>query len=534
LVTLDKSLESRYILPKNDQEEPMPAERLSMRTIREVLRLKWEQSLTNRQIAASCRIARSTVREYLERAARAGLAWPVGDELDDAALERLLFPLAVVLEPRTLPSMEEVHRELKRPGVTLKLLWLEYKASSPEGYQYTQFCVHYRQWRARLDACLRQDHRAGEKLFVDYAGVTIPVTDPATGQANPAYLFVATLGASNYTFCWASASQSLPDWIDAHVRTFAFFGGVPAICVPDNLKAGVSRACRYEPDLNPAYQEMARHYGTVIIPARAAKPRDKAKVESAVLVVERWIVAALRNCSFFSLAELNRAIAEKLVEFNDRKFQKLDATRRSLFEALDRPALKPLPATPYEYAQWKKARVNIDYHVEFEGHYYSVPYQLVKEPVELRITGHTVEILFKGRRVASHARSGRRGAHTTESAHMPKAHQRYLQWTPSRILAWAAQTGPQTAALVAAILEARRHPEQGFRSCLGILRLGKRYSPERLEAACARALACRALSYRSVESILKTGLDRQAATDEPSTPKALPLHPNIRGKAYYH
>ena len=512
----------------------MPAERLSMRTIREVLRLKWEQSLTNRQIAASCQLARSTVREYLERAARAGLVWPVCPELDDTALERLLFAPAVALRPRALPSMEEVHRELKRPGVTLKLLWLEHKASCPEGYQYTQFCVHYRQWRATLDLCLRQDYRAGEKLFVDYAGLTIAVIDSATGQQSPAYLFVATLGASNYTFCWASRSQSLPDWIEAHVRAFAFFGGVPAIVVPDNLKAGVSRACRYEPELNPTYHEMTRHYGTVVIPARARKPQDKAKVESAVLVVERWIVAALRNQSFFSLAELNGAIAEKLVEFNDRTFQKMDATRRSLFETLDRPALKPLPAVAYEYAEWKKARVNIDYHIELDGHYYSVPYQLVKEQVELRMTARTVEILFKGRRVASHRRSARRGAHTTDPSHMPKAHQRYLEWTPSRILAWAARTGPKTEALVACILESRRHPEQGFRSCLGILRLGKRYSPERLEAACARALECHALSYRSVESILKTGLDRQAsATDAPSSAPAL-IHPNIRGKEYYH
>lgn len=513
----------------------MPAERLSMRTIREVLRLKWEKSLTNRQIATSCQISRSTVREYLERAARTGLAWPLSSDYDDAELERLLFPPAVALQQRALPSMEEVHQELKRPGVTLKLLWLEHKASCPEGYQYTQFCVHYRQWKATLDLCLRQDYRAGEKLFVDYAGQTIPVIDPATGQESPTYLFVATLGASNYTFCWASRSQSLPDWIEAHVRAFAFFGGVPVIVVPDNLKAGVTRACRYEPDLNPTYHEMARHYGTVVIPARARKPQDKAKVESAVLVAERWILAAIRNRSFFSLHELNRAIAEKLAELNDRPFQKLDATRRTLFEALDRPALKPLPAHPYEYAEWKKARVNIDYHIELDGHYYSVPYQLVKEPVELRMTVSTVEILFKGRRVASHRRSDRRGAHTTEPSHMPKAHQRYLQWSPSRILAWAAKTGPKTEALVACILETRRHPEQGFRSCLGILRLQKRYSPERLEAACARALACRALSYRSVESILKTGLDRQTLTTADLTnPKPSVVHPNIRGKEYYN
>lgn len=515
----------------------MPAERLSMRTIREVLRLKWEKALTNRQIAASCQIARSTVREYLERAGRAGLVWTVCSELDDTALERLLFPPRPVIpaEQRAFPSMEQIHKDLGRKGVTLRLLWLEYKQANPEGYQYSQFCLLYHQWTAHLDVCLRQSYRAGEKLFVDYAGQTIPIIDPTTGQTSPAYLFVATLGASNYTFCWASESQSLPDWIEAHVRAFAFFGGVPAIVVPDNLKAGVTRACRYEPDLNPTYHEMARHYGTVVIPARARKPQDKAKVESAVLVVERWILAALRNHRFFSLHELNQAIAEKLTELNNRPLQKLDTTRQSLFETLDRPALKPLPVHPYEYAEWKKARVNIDYHIELEGHYYSVPYQLVKEQVELRLTTGTVEILFKGRRVASHRRSARRGTHTTDPSHMPKSHQRYLEWSPSRILSWAAKTGPKTEALVACILETRRHPEQGFRSCLGILRLQKRYSPERLEAACARALECHALSYRSVESILKTGLDRQALTTDALTdPKPSVVHPNIRGKEYYN
>jgi transposase len=430
--------------------------------------------------------------------------------------------------------MEQIHKDLGRKGVTLRLLWLEYKQANPEGYQYSQLCLLYHQWTAHLDVCLRQSFRAGEKLFVDYAGQTIPITDPMTGQSRQAVLFVATLGASNYTFCWASESQSLPDWVDAHVRAFAFFGGVPAIVVPDNLKAGVTKACRYEPDLNPTYHELARHYGTVVIPARARKPQDKAKVESAVLVVERWILAALRNHSFFSLHELNLAIAEKLAELNNRPFQKLASTRKDLFETLDRPALKPLPACPHEYAEWKKARVNIDYHIELEGHYYSVPYQLVKEQVEIRLTASTVEILFKGRRVASHRRRHRRGAHTTDPSHMPKSHQRYLEWSPSRILSWAAKTGPKTEALVACILETRRHPEQGFRSCLGILRLGKRYSPERLEAACARALECHALSYRSVESILKTGLDRQALSTDALSQKPSLVHPNIRGKEYYN
>ena len=513
----------------------MPAERLSMRTIREVLRLKWQEKLSHQQIAASCRIARSTVREYLERAASAGLAWPLSPDLDDAALDRLLFPPQppIASETRPLPDMAQIHRELSRKGVTLRLLWLEYKASYPEGYQYSQFCLLYHQWAGHLDVCLRQSYRAGEKLLVDYAGLTMTIIDPQTGQESPAELFVAVLGASNYTFCRASASQSLPDWIDAHRHAFAFFGGVAELTVPDNLKSAVTKACRYEPELNPTYRDMARHYGTVIIPARSGNPRDKAKVEEAVQMVERWIVAPLRHSRFFSLHELNAAIAEKLAELNEKPFQKLEGTRRGLFEDLDRPALRPLPQRPYEYAEWKKARVNIDYHVELAGHYYSVPYQLIKQPVELRITMNTVEILFKGRRVASHPRNAKRGAHTTEPSHMPEAHRRYLEWTPSRIMTWAAKTGPMTEALVTAVLESRRHPEQGFRSCLGILRLGKRYSPERLEAACARALACRALSYRSVESILKTGLDRQAIPETPPSPPAV-IHPNIRGKQYYN
>jgi transposase len=517
----------------------MAAERLSMRTIREVLRLKWEKNLNNQQIATSCNISRSTVRDYVERAQRVGLSWPLSPEMDDAELEHLVFPSCceVHREIRNLPFMAEVHKELSRKGVTLRLLWLEYKAVNPGGYQYSQYCVHYRLWAKNLDVSLRQTYRAGEKLFVDYAGQTIPVADTITGQARQAQLFVATLGASNYTFAWASFSQDLPAWINAHVRAFDFFGGVPEIIVPDNLKAGVAKPCRYEPDINPTYHDMAGHYGTVIIPARVGKPKDKAKVESAVLIAERWIIAALRNHTFFSLSELNKAIAEKLVEFNDRELQKLKISRKELFKTTDKPALKPLPCLPYEYAAWKKARVNIDYHIELEGHYYSVPYQLVKEQVDVRITSATVEVLFKHRRVASHQQSCLKGRHTTLEEHMPKAHQKYLEWTPSRIIKWAGQNGPNTEALVSCIMEGKRHPEQGFRSCLGIMRLGKRYSPERLEAACARAIVIKAYSYKSVESILKSGLDRENSLLDPFTgplPKPPIQHANIRGKIYYH
>ena len=512
----------------------MAAERLSMRTIKEVLRLKWELKLTNQQISQSCNIARSTIREYLERALNAGLSWPLVPDLDDGQLETILFPLSPspLSEQRSLPAMEYIHKELGRKGVTLRLLWLEYKQGNPEGYQYSQFCLLYHRWRDKLDVSLRQNHRAGEKLFVDYAGQTIPITDAVSGQTRDAYLFVATLGASSYTFAWASLSQDLPSWIETHVRAFHFIGGVPEILVPDNLKSGVTKPCYYEPDINPTYYELARHFGAVIIPARVRKPKDKAKVESAVLVAERWILAALRNHTFFSIAELNRAIAEKLEELNNRKFQKIDGSRWSLYESIDRPALKPLPASAYEYAEWKKARVNIDYHIEIDRHYYSLPYQLVKEQVEVRLTAGTVEAFFKNRRVAGHPRSYIKGAYTTLAEHMPKSHQKYLEWTPSRIMEWAGKNGPNTRKLVEAIMEKRKHPTQGFRSCLGIIRLNKQYSPERVEAACGRALILKAYGYKSVESILKNKLDQQTLPEGSQSEKSI-IHYNIRGRKYY-
>ncbi len=512
----------------------MAAERLSMRTIKEVLRLKWEKNFSNKQIAQSCKIARSTVREYVGRAERAGLKWPSVSDLDETHLATLLFSTSTPAEcsgKRDLPDMEYIRKELTRKGVTLRLLWLEYRQADPDGYQYSQFCFHYHQWRNKLDVCLRQTHRAGEKLFIDYAGQTIPVTDPSTGKTKDAYLFLATLGASNYTFAWASFSQDLPSWIEANVRALGFFGGVPEILVPDNLKSGVKKPCYYEPDINPTYYKMGCHYNTVIIPARIVKPKDKAKVESAVLVAERWILAALRNHTFFSLGELNNAIAEKLEDLNNRKFQKMNGTRRSLYETIDRPALKPLPATPYVYAECRKARVNVDYHIEVGDHYYSVPYQLAKEQVEVWLTATTVEVLFKNRRVASHARSTEKYKHTTLTEHMPKAHQKYLEWTPSRIMDWAGKTGPNTRQMVSCIMESRKHPEQGFRSCLGIMRLAKRYSAERLEAACGRALLLKAYSYKSIESILKTNLDAQELPE--SSPVTKIIHENIRGREYY-
>jgi transposase len=506
-----------------------------MRKIKEILRLKWECKLSNRQIGKSCSASHSTVADYLLRAKMAGLSWPLAPELDDAAIENLLFPVTQNPVPanRKMPDMGYLYHEMKKKSVTLQLLWYEHKQANPDAYQYSQFCNLYRQWVKKLDVTLRQEHRAGEKLFIDYAGQTVPLVERKTGEITEAQIFVATLGASNYTFAEASISQDLPSWINSHVHAFEFFGGCTEILVPDNLKSGVTHPCRYEPDINPTYLDLAEHYDTTVIPARTKKPRDKAKVESGVFVAERWILAALRNHTFFSLAELNQLIAQKLEDLNNRKFQKLDTTRRKLFETIDKPALKPLPSRPYEYAEWKKARVNIDYHIEIYRHYYSVPYQLAREQVDVRITANTVEVLFKNQRVASHKRSYIPSKSTTVKEHMPKSHQKYLEWTPSRIIRWAGKNGPNTQKLVTHILDSRPHPEQGFRSCLGIMSLAKHYSPERLENACYRAFMIKGFSYKNVKSILKNGLDHQSNLFD-ETENASPLtHDNIRGKDYY-
>jgi transposase len=505
-----------------------------MRKIKEALRLRHECGLSIHRIAGSLAVASSTVHEYLTRARGAGLSWPLPEHLDDDAIERLLFPPPrdPDVPAQAQPDWASVHREIKRKGVTLALLWAEYKAEAADGYQYSQFCELYRRWAKTVDVTMRQVHKAGEKLFVDFAGQTVAVIDPTTGEVRQAQIFVAVLGASNYTYAEAVPAQDLASWISAHVRAFEYFGGVPAIVVLDNLRSGVSRACRYEPEINPTYHEMALHYGTAVIPTRVRKPRDKAKAENGVLVVERWILAALRNRRFFSLAELNLAIRELLGRLNSRPFKKLPGSRRSTFEEIERSALKPLPAFRYELAEWKKVRVNIDYHVTIDHHHYSVPYQLVHQEAEARVTRTTVEILHRGRRVASHPRSYQRSGFTTLTEHMPRAHQSHLEWTPSRLVAWAGRIGPQTAAVVSAILESRPHPEQGYRASLGLMRLERRVGRERLEAACGRAMAIGSASYKSVDSILKTGLDRQQLPLIP-TPSAPIVHDNIRGAAYF-
>lgn len=506
-----------------------------MRKIKEVLRLHLELGLGLRQVGRSLHIPHSTIREYLDRAANAGLGWPLPAELSDSQLEQRLFPPAPCLptQDRPLPQWAEIHSELKRKGVTLTLLWEEYRSQHIGGYQYSRFCDLYREWCGKLTTSMRQLHKAGEKMFVDYAGHTLPIVDRSTGEIREAQIFVAVLGASSYTFAEATWSQALVDWIGSHTRALSFFGGVPQIIVPDNLKSGVSKPCRYEPDINPTYNDLARHYGTAVIPARVRKPKDKAKAEVAVQVVERWILARLRNRTFFCLAEANAAIAELLEGLNSRPFKKLPGSRREAFEKLDQPALGSLPERAYEFAEWKKARVNIDYHVEVLGHYYSVPYQLLKQQLDVRLSATTVECLHKGQRVASHRRSEHKGRHSTVAEHMPKAHQEYAGWDAKRLIGWAATSGADTAALVEKILASRAHPQQGFRAALGLMRLGKLHGQERLEAACKRALLTGATTYKSVASILETGLDRQALP-ETKAPAAPINHQNIRGNSYYH
>jgi transposase len=512
----------------------MPRKRLSMRQVYDVLRLKWAAGLSERQIAHSLGLSRPTVASYVHRAQEAGLSWPLPEGLDEAALEARLFPTPAARGAlaHLAPDWARVHQELKRQGVTLLLLWQEYKAQTPDGFQYSWFCQAYRAWAGTLDVVMRQSHRAGEKLFVDYAGQTLPIVNAQSGEVHDAQVFIAVLGASNYTYAEVTWTQSLPDWIASHVRTFEALGGVPEVVVPDNLKAAVNRAHRYEPELNRTYAELAHHYGVAVIPARALRPRDKAKVEVGVQVVERWILARLRNDTFFSLTQANQVMAELVRALNTHPFKKLPGSRQTLFDAIDRPALHPLPAQPYAYAEWKRARVNIDYHVEVEGHYYSVPYTLVQQQLDVRLTPHVVELLSKGKRVVSHRRSHLKGHHTTVAAHMPKAHRHYAEWTPQRLLAWAARSGAATSRVVETILASRPHPQQGFRSCLGIMRLGKRYGTERLEAACRRALKIGACSYKSIESILKQGLENNPLPSTATAHTTL-AHDNIRGPKYY-
>lgn len=514
----------------------MPGKRLSMRKIKQVLRLRFVAGLSKQQIADSCGMGRTTVREYLQRAKRAGVSWPLPEEMTDGALEALLFPPPPRSgAARPLPDWQQVHDELKGRGVTLFVLWEEYKATHPDGFQYSRFCDLYRAWKGKLPVWMRQEHKAGEKLFIDYAGMTMPVRDPKTGEVRKAEIFVATMGASYYTYAEATWTQTLPDFIMSHVRAFTHFGGASELLVPDNLRSAVSYSCRYDPDANPTYTRLAEHYCTAILPARPLKPKDKSRVESGVKGVEQRILAKLRHQTFFSLEDLNRAIWELLGEYNDRPFQELEGSRRSRFEELDKPALKPLPPLPFEYEEWERRKANLDYHVRLktDDHNYSVPHRLAGEEIDVRVTVDTVECFYKGERVASHPRSQQKNGHTTLPEHMPKRHREHAKWTPERIIDWVGKAGPSAAEVAKRIMDSRPHPEQGFRACRGLIRLGETHGSERLDAACERALAINSPSYKSVNEILKQGLDK-LPLPKPAKKESPPIqHENVRGADYY-
>jgi transposase len=511
----------------------MPGQRLPMRKVRDVLRLR-ASGMSKRKIAASLSIGATAAADCIRRARRAGLSWPLPEDLSDEALERILYPPPQVsaTDRRSRPDWPTIHRELRRPGVTLQLLWEEYRCAHPDGYGYSRYCELYRAWEGRLSPTMRQLHVVGERMFVDYAGTTLEVVDGTTGEVRVCQLFVATLGASNYTYAEATFTQRLVDWIGSHVRAFAFFGGVTAQIVSDNLRSGITRACFYEPAVNRSYAEMAAHYGTAVVPARPRKPRDKAKVEVTVQVATRWIIAKLRNRRFFSLVEINAAIRDLVTQLNARVTRHLGTSRCALFDEIERHALKALPVEPYLYAEWKECKVSFDYHVEVERHYYSVPHALLRETVWVRITARTVEVFHRGTRIAAHMRSSSDRRHTTVREHMPSSHRRYADWTPERIRRQAGDIGRNTATLIEIIMRERPHPEQGFRASIGIIRLLKSYGRDRLEAACGRALLIGARSFTSVNSILKNNLEvkRPApAADEPAI-----THPNIRGPRYFH
>jgi len=510
----------------------MAREMLSMRKLSEVLRLSLEQKLSVRQIARSCCLARSTVSDYLGRARVAGLGWPLPEGLDEDGLERLLFPVRETDGARPELDMVYLRNEMRKKSMTLQLLWEEYRSHTLDGYSYSQFCQLYGDWLGRQAISLRQEHRAGEKLFVDFAGDTIPIVDPLTGAITEAHLFVAVLGCSNYTYAEVTATEQLQDWIGAQVHALEDIKGVPVVAVPDNTKTAVKSPCWYDPDINLTYQEMAEHYGFAVVPARTRRPKDKAKVEGGVLIAERWILARLRHHTFFSIAEANEAVRRLLGWMNAKPFKKLPGCRKEVLERLERPVLKPLPERRYEFSEWKQVAVSIDYHVEVDGHYYSAPYGLIKQRLTARITRDGVELFHRGKRVAVHVRSHQKGHHTTLLEHRPPAHQHLMEWTPQRIISWAGTIGPACAEVVTQIMAGRPLVEHGYRPCMGVIRLGKRFGNDRLERACVKALKLNIASYKRIENMLNNGRDRVPLPGDPA-PCPVAGHDNVRGAEYY-
>ena len=505
--------------------------------LREILRLRFAADLSIGQIAASLGLSKGAVHKYLERALARGLGWPLPEDLSDQALQTLLQPPRQSATNTGVPepAFDTIDKELTRKGMTLQLLWEEYAEANPQHYSYSRFTVLYKAWKGSRQLSMRQVHHAGDKLFIDYCGPTLPVVNPKTGEVRSAQVFVAVLGASSYTYAEATWSQSLPDWLGAHARAFTFLGGVPKVVVPDNLKSAVTKACRYDPELNPAYQQLAEHYGVAVIPARPYKPKDKAKAEVGVQVVERWIMMRLRHQTFFSLADLNQAIRLLVDDLNQRPFKQRPGSRASTFAQIDQPALRPLPAQPYVYRDIKQARVHLDYHVGYDQHFYSVPYQLVKQSVTIHADQQLITIYHGSQQVAQHPRVFG-GGHTTDPKHMAKAHLKHQEWSPQRFLTWAAEIGEHTTYVVEHQLSGRRHPEHGYRACLGLLSLTKKYGPQRLERACHRARVAKALTYKHIASMLQKGLDNAPLPEgDTQSQSELPLtHDHVRGPDYYH
>ena len=507
-----------------------------MRQLREILRLRLHADLSMRQIRDSLRLSLGAVQKVISRAGELRLDWAAIERMDDKQLAHTIYPESdtSTTRPFQLPDWAEVYKELKRKGVTKHLLWEEYTQQYPNrSYSYPQYCFLYKDWLKKQKRSMRQVHKAGDKLFVDYAGQTVPIVNGDTGEVRFAQIFVAVLGASNYTFCEATWSQSLPDWLGSHARALEFIGGVPKLIVPDNLKSGVTRACRYDPDLNPSYQQLAAHYGTAIMPARPRKPQDKAKAEVGVQIIERWILARLRHHTFFSLGELNQCIRALLVEANSKPFKQLKGSRQQWFESLDKPALTPLPKHPYQYTDIKTVRVNVDYHIQYDQHLYSVPHHLVGEKLELHATDHLVEIYFHNQRITSHARKYYPGM-TTVAAHMPKRHEKHQQWTPGRLMNWAKELGDEVLLWVQTLLKKKQHEEQAYRVCLGLLNLSRDYPPQRINNACAIANQHKLYRLKQIKSILQSNQDQLLPESKEQLSLLPQSHENIRGPENFH
>lgn len=506
----------------------MPKQRMSLPMIKDVIRLKWHARLSHERIATTLKISKGVVAKYVGLASAAGLDWETVQDWSEQRLSTALLPRSTASQPFVEPDWGRIHRELDRKGMTLMLLWQEYVAAHPEQrtWRYTQFCEHYKTFTSRLKRSMRQHRRAGEKLFIDFAGPTVGLSDGSRAQ-----VFVSAMAASSYVFACATPAQRLDDWIEAMVRALHFYGGVPQLIVPDNARAVIAAPDRYEPRANDTVLDLARHYGTSVLPARPRTPRDKASAESSVQVVTRWVLARLRHERFDTVAQVDAAIAALLPSLNERPFQKLPGSRASVFAELDAPALMPLPAQRYEMARFKTVKVHIDYHVEIEAHRYSVPHALVGQTLEARITRHALELLLRGQRVAAHARSDRRGGYTTVEAHMPAAHRAHLEWTPQRLIDWGQRIGLSCGELITRLLQTYKHPEHGYRSCLGLLSLSRRYGEARLEAACERALALGTWRYRHVRDLLAN--QRDLAAEATASDWISPAHANLRGPGYY-